>query len=62
VTAEIETLIRRERPGWQVVTIVEVNDESGPSYEVSIEQGSERKVVLISPDLEIAGERPTSRP
>ena len=32
---EIEALVARERPGWRVVEVVEINDESGPTFEVT---------------------------
>ncbi len=54
---EIEALVARERPGWRVVEVVEINDESGPSFEVAIEKGDQRRTLLVSEDIEIAGER-----
>lgn len=36
---EIEALVARERPGWRVVDFIEINEESGPSFEVTIESG-----------------------
>ena len=53
----IEALVARERPGWHVVEVVEVNDESGPSFEVMVERGDERRILLIAEGLEIGGER-----
>ena len=47
----------RERPGWRVVDVVEVNDESGPSFEVVVEGGDDRLTVLVSADERIVGER-----
>jgi hypothetical protein len=54
---EIEALVARERPGWRVVEVVEINDESGPSFEVVIEGGDDRVTVLVSADERIVGER-----
>ena len=34
---EIEALVAKERPGWRVVDFIEVNDESGLGFEVTIE-------------------------
>ncbi|WP_343898224.1 hypothetical protein [Craurococcus roseus] len=53
----IEALVARERPGWRVVDIVEVNDESGPSFEVAVEGGDDRLTLLVSADERIVGER-----
>ena len=53
---EIEALVARERPGWRVVDVLEVNDESGPSFEVAVE-GDDRLTVLVSADGQIVGER-----
>jgi hypothetical protein len=58
----IEALVARERPGWRVIDVTEVNDESGPSFEVTVEDGGGRAVVLlVAEDERIAGERPTAR-
>jgi hypothetical protein len=54
---EIAALVARERPGWRVVDVVEVNDESGPSFEVAVERGDERTTLLVSEDMEIVDER-----
>jgi hypothetical protein len=55
---EIEALVRKERPGWRVVDVIEVNDESGPSFEVTVEKGEgQRTVLLVSEDRSIVGER-----
>ncbi len=54
---EIEALVARERPGWRVVEVVEVNDESGPSFEVVVEGGDDRLTLLVSADGRIVGER-----
>ena len=54
---EIEALVVRERPGWRVVDVVEVSDESGPSFEVAVEAGDQRRTVLVSADRQIVGER-----
>ena len=56
-TEEIEALVARERPGWRVVEVMEINDESGPSFEVAVEAGDERRTVLVSADRRIVGER-----
>ncbi len=47
----------RERPGWRVAEVVEVNNESGPSFEVVVENGDERRTVLDSADERFVGER-----
>jgi hypothetical protein len=54
---QIEALVAKERPGWRVVDFIEVNDESGPSVEVTIESGGRQVVLLIGEDETIAGER-----
>lgn len=54
---EIEALVARERPGWRVVDVLEVNDESGPSFEVAVERGDERLILLVGADERIVGER-----
>jgi hypothetical protein len=54
---EIEALVARERPGWRVVEVIEVNDESGPSFEVAVERGDDRRTLLVSEDREIVAER-----
>ena len=38
----VEALVAKERPGWRVVDFIEVNNESGPSFEVTIENGGAR--------------------
>jgi hypothetical protein len=53
----IEALVARERPGWRVVDVLEINDESGPTFEVAVERGDERRTVLVSADERIVGER-----
>ena len=53
VRDEIEALVARERPGWRVVEVVEINDESGPSFEVAVEGGDDR----VSADGRVVGER-----
>ena len=57
VRDEIEALVVRERPGWRVADVVEVNDESGPSFEVAVERGDERRTILVGADERIVGER-----
>jgi hypothetical protein len=54
---EIEALVARERPGWRVVDVMEINDESGPSFEVTVEGGDDRVTLLVSADERIVGER-----
>ena len=54
---DIEALVARERPGWRVVDVIEVNDESGPSFEVRVEKGEEQLILLVDQDEEIIGER-----
>ncbi len=54
---EIEALVARERPGWRVVDVLEINDESGPSFEVVVEGGDDRVIVLVSADGRVVGER-----
>jgi hypothetical protein len=54
---EIEALVARERPGWRVVDVLEINDESGPSFEVAVEGGDDRVTLLVSADERIVGER-----
>jgi hypothetical protein len=47
---QIEALVAKERPGWRVVDFIEVNDEGGPSFEVTIEKGGQRVVLLVAED------------
>src|SRR3954452_15303548 len=54
---DIEALVARERPGWRVVEVIEVNDESGPSFEVRLEKGEEQLTLLVDQDEEIVAER-----
>jgi hypothetical protein len=54
---EIEALVSKERPGWRVVDFIEVNDESGPSFEVTIESGGRQTTLLIGEGKRIVGER-----
>ncbi len=54
---EIEALVVRGPPGWRVVEVVEINDESGPSFEVVVEGGDDRVTVLVSADGRVVGER-----
>jgi hypothetical protein len=54
---EIEALVARERPGWRVVDVMEINDESGPSFEVTVEGGDDRVTLLVSADERTVGER-----
>jgi hypothetical protein len=54
---EAEALVERERPGWLVVEVTEVNDESGPSSEITIRNGGEQRTLLVAEDGRIAGER-----
>ena len=54
---EIEALVARERPGWRVAEVIEVNDESGPYFEVAVERGDDRLILLVSVDERIVGER-----
>jgi len=57
IREEIEALVVRERPGWSVVEMVEINDESGPSFGSVVEAGDDRVTVLLSADGHIVGER-----
>ncbi len=57
VREEIEALVARERPGWRVVEVMEINDESGPTFEVVVEGGDGRMTLLVSADERIVGER-----
>ncbi|MGG5889823.1 hypothetical protein ACLF3G_22040 [Falsiroseomonas sp. HC035] len=54
---EAEALVARERPGWQVVEVVEVNDESGPSSEITIRKDGRHLTLLVAEDGTLAGER-----
>jgi hypothetical protein len=54
---EIEALVVRGPPGWRVVEVVEINDESGPSFEVVVEGGDDHLTILPSADGHIVGER-----
>ena len=54
---QVEALVARERPGWRVVEVLEINDESGPTFEVAVERGDERRTLLVSADERIVGER-----
>ncbi len=52
-----EALVARERPGWDIVDILEINDESGPSFEVAIRKDGDRRTLLVSEDEQIVAER-----
>jgi hypothetical protein len=54
---EIDALVAKERPGWRVVDFIEVNDESGPSFEVTIESGGRQMTLLVAEGKRIVGER-----
>jgi hypothetical protein len=54
---KVQALVGRERPGWDVVDIVEINDESGPSFEVAIRKGGDSRTLLVSEDEQIVAER-----
>ena len=54
---EVEALVVRERPGWRVAEVVEVNDESGPTFEVAAEGDDGSVTILLSADGHIVGER-----
>ena len=54
---QIEALVARERPGWRVVDFIEVNDESGPSFEVTIESGGRQTTLLVGEGKRVVGER-----
>ncbi len=54
---DIDSLVARERPGWRVAEVTEVSDESGTSYMVAIESGSQRQTIMVAEDGTIAGEQ-----
>jgi hypothetical protein len=54
---EIKALVAKERPGWRVVDFIEVNDESGPSFEVTVENGGRQTTLLVGEGKRIVGER-----
>jgi hypothetical protein len=54
---EIDTLVAKERPGRCVVDLIEVNDESGPSFEVTVENGGRQTTLLVGEGKRIVGER-----
>ena len=54
---EIEALVAKERPGWRVVDFIEVSDESGPSFEVTIESGGRQTTLLVGEGKRVVGER-----
>lgn len=54
---EAEAIVARARPGWQFAKLVEVDDESGPSYEIQIVQGANRQALLVAANEELVGER-----
>ena len=54
---EIEALVAKERPGWRVVDFIEVSDESGPSFEVTVENGGRQTTLLVAEGKRIVGER-----
>ena len=54
---EIEALVARERPGWRVVDFIEINDKSGPSFEVTVESGGRWITLLVAEGRRIVGER-----
>jgi hypothetical protein len=53
----VEALVTKERPGWRVVDFIEVNDESGPSFEVTVENGGRQTTLLVGEGKRIVGER-----
>ena len=53
---DIDSLVARERPGWRAADITEVSDESGTSYLVVVENGSQRRTVIVAEDGTIVGE------
>ena len=57
VREEIVAVVARERPGWRVAEVVEINDESGPTFEVVVEGGDDRVTLLVGADERIVGER-----
>ena len=54
---QVEALVAKERPGWRVVDFIEVNDESGPSFEVTVENGGRQTTLLVGEGKRIVGER-----
>jgi hypothetical protein len=54
---EIEALVAKERPGWRVVDFIEVNDESGRSFEVAVESNGRQTTLLVAAGKRIVGER-----
>jgi hypothetical protein len=54
---EIDALVAKERPGWRVVDFIEVNDESGRSFEVTVENSSRQTTLLVGEGKRIVGER-----
>jgi len=54
---EIKALVAKERPGWRVLDFIEVNDESGPSFEVTVENGGRQTTLLVGEGKRIVGER-----
>jgi hypothetical protein len=55
---DAEALVGRERPGWRVLEVMELNDESGPSFEITIGRAEERRTLLVAENGRIVGERP----
>jgi hypothetical protein len=47
IREKIEAMLAQQLPGWQVVQMLEVSDESGPSYEVVLEKGPERRTLMM---------------
>ncbi len=54
---EVAAAVARGRPGWRVVDVAEVKGAGGPSYEVAIERGDERRTLLLGPGGKIVAER-----
>jgi hypothetical protein len=54
---EIDALVAKDRPGWRVVDFIEVNDESGRSFEVTVENGGRQTTLLVGEGKRIVGER-----
>jgi hypothetical protein len=54
---EAQAIVSRTRPGWRVLDVIQTDDESGPSYEFSVERGGERRTLLVAAGEEIVGER-----
>jgi hypothetical protein len=57
IREKIEAMLAERLPGWQVIQMLEVSDESGPGFELVLERGGERRTVVMDAAGRVLGER-----